>query len=1312
MPSQQETPGGSRHSRNFNDRDASSVNICCQSIRDRPILRRLLNAGCQEIEILSTKRTQNKKPEDGEMEMQETARLRERGSKRERERDLLNRSKRKRADKVVLQGSNNREEGDESWEESSGEEEDYETEQPSNRKVSPPARVSRQGPPMKPTDKMISFPVPRKARSASVKRSHENWVAGNGGYMEEPNHRQASVSPVRRSVESDRVSTSSSNGSVRKKMKTNGPKTRLPKTTKSSTSSAQEDIEFEIAEVLYGLMRQSQSSKKEDSLPKLESEDANVFFETNPSVSTKIENSAQSQSQTPVLPDSLVDSASKKKVEAEDSATPMKAENEQRAKLDMFSQKQGQIPELNAVISESNLDKTAAKTASVSMESSENVVMIKQGDSKPSVEEPNSVVGAVTRKKSVPTEKESAILDVDFQDSTVTKANSTMSKVESHREEKFKIDLMAPPPMVSSPERDGSVDISLDPKHQVSQMESKTETMVKDEPKLLKKEIKAEDSKDKKMDTIKVKRDSLSFDLEKPHQDSGSDGCKFEHSQKHQLSKPGIAKLEKTAQPSSMPVPITLAGWPNGLPPLGYMPPFQTIAPMDGSTKSSTLLQPPHSLLSQPRPKRCAMHHYIARNIHLHQQYTKMNQFWPSAPGSASLCGAKPNNLNVAPPAENLILGNQLQGSFPVVNLNPTDEKGKVTSSFPGLTRKDKSSDCSNFMDTTQRKPVVVQQASQPPPASNLMHGPAFIFPLSQHQSTANQSAPSKVATSTNTPSLTNNSTPGISTSSTALPGVAAVSFSYPNLGANEAPYLTILPNNGYPFAISAPVGNPSAIRGGTPTQAMPFFNGSFYSSQMFHPHLQKQQAHSQPVVQPAYQNTITSSGSSSSQKQAESHQPRGGQVSNHNFLSSTSVPSQQVQKYHMIPSGQSRKMDPDMNGENTASNTQKSVHGQNPFPPHQPLNFALLPSATVGGGNVNGNHSEKQLSQQKNLKGGVEAVPPQAFAMSFASFTGNSLGSNLNFSSSMVQNPTLFHSLPEMARQGYQVAPVPQAAQQKNHQISDGKNGAAASNNPDDGKKASSGKSHTTNGQTYVFDNSARSLNFVSSPVPITGNWPPRSIISTTATTNPPIVANLSNSQQQQLLQLQKQQMVQQQSATASRSKAQAQAANTLPATSIAAKFSSNAAMFTQTVPQSNNNSAQSSQWKNSARTTTSQIPCTSVTAANISAVKSLPQQQSRPSQGQTQISFGISTNSGSSSQEIRTSSQSMIVGSPPNTNSDNLRTSSTGSKVGSSVPTLQSQKGENSSGGNGQKSSPVCGRNVPSILSTCPSHLSELKY
>lgn len=115
------------------------------------------------------------------------------------------------------------------------------------------------------------------------------------------------------------------------------------------------------------------------------------------------------------------------------------------------------------------------------------------------------------------------------------------------------------------------------------------------------------------------------------------------------------------------------------------------------------------------------MHHFIARNIHLYQQFTKMNQFWPTTPGSASICAAKPNNLNVAPSTENLIFRNPLQGSFPVVNLNPTEEKNKVATSFPSLTRKDKTSDSANFMDTPQGKHVVVQQASQPAAAGNLM---------------------------------------------------------------------------------------------------------------------------------------------------------------------------------------------------------------------------------------------------------------------------------------------------------------------------------------------------------------------------------------------------------------------------------------------------------------------------------------------------------------------------------------------------------------------------------------------------------------
>lgn len=73
--------------------------------------------------------------------------------------------------------------------------------------------------------------------------------------------------------------------------KPSGPKTRLPKVAKSSSSVQQDDIEIEIAEVLYGLMKQSQNSKKEDEsigkpAQKLESKDGICNNQdTKPSVS-------------------------------------------------------------------------------------------------------------------------------------------------------------------------------------------------------------------------------------------------------------------------------------------------------------------------------------------------------------------------------------------------------------------------------------------------------------------------------------------------------------------------------------------------------------------------------------------------------------------------------------------------------------------------------------------------------------------------------------------------------------------------------------------------------------------------------------------------------------------------------------------------------------------------------------------------------------------------------------------------------------------------------------------------------------------
>ncbi|KAJ6938795.1 protein TIME FORFFEE-like isoform X1 [Populus alba x Populus x berolinensis] len=970
-------------------------------------------------------------------------------------------------------------------------------------------------------------------------------------------------------------------------------------------------------------------------------------------------------------------------------------EREGDAKMEISETKSGKTS-FYAESSEVSHDMGASKLAS-RLESQEEA--IKQQDSKLTIEES----GVLTWENSVLPEEKSPVcnkVDVDFNDSLLEKSTSTVSKVENQREEKFKIDLMAPPPMSSSPEQDSFVDLSLDPKPAAQAVAMKMENVVKNEEladSLVKKEGVIVEEKIK---TVGEKR-GLKLDFEKPNRNV----------QQKLLPKATISKVETTAQSGSVPSPIALPGWLSNLPSLGYMPSFQTVVPMDGTAGSSKALQPPQ-FIPQPRPKRCATHHYIACNVRLHQQFIKMNHFWPATAGSAALCGAKPKDLNAMPSTENMIIGSTLQGSFPFVNLNPAQDKVQAVANIPVFTRKDRGSESNTLIDTAQKKQLVLPQPPQPAPAGNLMHGPAFIFSLNQHQaSTAtmtSQTGPSKSASSINNASLPGNGIAGLTTNSSALPAMAAaVSFSYPNLAANETPYVTILPNNGYPFSISTPVGNQPTFRGGTPSQALPFFNGSFYSSQMLHPS-QLQQQQPQPVVQPGHQNASNSSGSSSSHKQPQSRQPRGAHVSTTNFLTSTMMQSQQPPKQH-VQSHHSRKLDAEMSGESTpiiadtrAGHSKKSVHGPNFMVPVQP-NFGLMASTTVGG---SGNHGEKQqhqhqLSQEKNLKGGVELIPSQAFAMSFASFNGSKTASNLNFSA-MTQNPPILQSFPDMTRQGYQVISAAQATQKKNHQPSEGKSGGN-STNPDDGKKAPSGKSTMGNGQTLFFDNSARTLNFVSSP--FTGNWPSQSI---TATTSIPMAANSSStSQQQQLVQLQKQHILHQQlQQPIGAADSKASTSNSLPLPSSGAKFPNNASIFSQTQALGNS-SPQNPQWKNSSRIPSSQAPLTSLPASNTSVHKNASQQQGRAPQGHSQISFGSSSKSAlpPQGQQISPRCQSPSSGGNP-------RTTSMNAKANSSIPAIQAQQSDNSSSGNAQKSSPVCGRNVPSILSACPSHLSELKY
>ncbi|XP_077240157.1 uncharacterized protein LOC143881051 isoform X2 [Tasmannia lanceolata] len=178
-------------------------------------------------------------------------------------------------------------------------------------------------------------------------------------------------------------------------------------------------------------------------------------------------------------------------------------------------------------------------------------------------------------------------LDVDLGDTTTTKAESTASVVENRREEKFKIDLMAPPSGKSSPERDGVPEIVTDQKPEIKMVpkieivkggEDEKEEFGKQEVgevRLEQKTVKAADEitlqKQVIKDRILVKESTLDLQLDVEMQDKECGGGKQQVPK--QLSKitKNETEAEKAVQSASLPLPLTVPCWPGGLSPLGSL---------------------------------------------------------------------------------------------------------------------------------------------------------------------------------------------------------------------------------------------------------------------------------------------------------------------------------------------------------------------------------------------------------------------------------------------------------------------------------------------------------------------------------------------------------------------------------------------------------------------------------------------------------------------------------------------------------------------------------------------------------------------
>ncbi|PPD74564.1 hypothetical protein GOBAR_DD28497 [Gossypium barbadense] len=1127
----------------------------------------------------------------------------------------------------------------------------------------------------KPADEMIGVSVPRKARSAT-KRSHE-WASSGGGGVGvsggEQIHCQASTSPVRTGVTGALTSPSpapaspsSSSASMRKKMKpnANGTKQRPPKSSSKSSSSAQEEIEIEIAEVLYGMMRQPQVPSKQEIIgndsAKFDSREVNKPNNDSKSVvSSPISNSPSTLPQSSsILPSNSSSSATpmsaiapKRKrprpVKYEDentttttppppsifpprhssiSSTTTKVEIDQPAKVEATSpnleKNSGPVAENDSgacdLMSSSKAGPVSSELVQAEpvKEEKNNLAL----DSKPSTEESESRdIGFGNKEESQSPKKESLSspadnpssaglpLDDEREKSTVTKANSTVCENESQREEKFQIDLMAPPPSRSSPEREGETDVGAsDPKPVAADVELEMKSLVNEDDKRMKigkgdvnvevednnkkAQPSAEEADSQKPVVNKERNLDLQLDLEKSDRDSGSgsvSGNKLNH---HVLKlHHQHPSVEKTAHSGSLPLPMSIASWPGGLPPMGrYMAPLQGVVSMEGSAVSSAAIQacrcPPHLLFSQPRPKRCATHCYIARNIHNHQQIMKMNAFWPAASGSASLYGPKACNLNVVPPSE-------LHGNISGRGVNSVQEKGQGLAIFPGHVCKDKSSQAAtNMVDAAQRKQIMLQQALPPGAPNNIMKN------LQNQQQRSH--------------------------------------------GGD----------------VSSGSGNSQV----------------FHASKKDSPH---------PLQLRQQQQQLS---------QNDSHQAR------------------------QLDGESDGKDGPSTATDSRVSRSNMNIYGQNFAMPVQPSHFALMTAASM---NSAGNYGEKkqqtqQQSQQLGSKAGVEPLASQAFAMSFSSANGTT-APGLGISS-LAPNHAILQSHPGSTRQGYQHIMAAQQKKDNYHAYEEGKRGTHDASSVQEEKKA--GKSSGTTGQSIAFsrpdmpdssDSTLAGKNVIDSSICTLGSAPAR----TSGPVMPASIGSVNVANAQQQLQRNQQQQLQFGTASAPRSKTPATSNGSaypdhFHSSSIAAKFPNVLSAFPQNLIQSSSSPAQSPQWKNSVRTTSSQVPSQSL--PSTSSLKNISQQQGRPQQSPTQISFAANPKSPQGQQPLSStpSPSPMMVGSPTTSLSRSAggspRTtgsSSTSNKAGQASG-LASQQAKNSPTVPSQKSSPVGGSNVPSVL------------
>ncbi|XP_057546215.1 protein TIME FOR COFFEE-like isoform X2 [Amaranthus tricolor] len=1302
--------------------------------------------------------------DDSPMELQETAtRLRDRSGKKDRDREIRDRdrererdrlgTKRRRGDKY----SRNKEDGgadDESSEESMNDVEDEDDDSrlryipPTNPiPMSSPAATSTLVSHRKsyPPSKLFRVTVPKKARSVSTKRGHDCWSSVPGW---EQIHRKASFSPVRSVAagtttvplpsQGPTMSPSSSNIENKKKIANGPPKQRPPKIASKSSSPTTQD-EIEIAEVLYGLKRQSHAPSKQDGMMPNDSAnlDSRSVVDSKSRISSPVPNSSSvsglannSSSSTPPLT-TIVPKRKRPRPYPEEipgGLGPQSSPVSSTAKAELNEAPNLEVASLNT---EKNLGSTIENGVNLvnSQEHTAEIIpsavgntSVTQSNTKPNLVEESEeirygVVRAQVEETSLTPKLESAQNHDRVESSTTsTKPNSSPVEQENHKEDIFEIDLMAPPPQSrTSPEREEVMAENGGADEKAMVTDSETEAKHKNED-----NNKVNGGDDNKDGKEKETRIDLHLDLTKSNVNDDQLNIQ-KQLPKMNRDDDTINTTKHGGQSGSAPLLPVPGGWHGGLAtPMGYVGPLQGVVSMDGAPTASPPIQPPPFLLTKPKPKRSTTHLYIAKCILAHQQLIKVTPFWPAA-AAAPVFGAKSYNLNMMPSAD--LHGANARGVV--------DNKGQPFTFFPGqsaASSKDTSQPSTSAPDSSMKKQFLVHPALPLGTPNTILHSPMF-FPMNQQQAPV---PGGNVRPSTTKSPSPVGSAPSNSVSTSGPMGTPTMSFSYPNMGGNETPYMTILGNGAYPFPMPAHVGTAPLFRG-----SQPVFEGPFYPSQMLHPsQIQQQQgaqsSQSLTMQQQNQQNASHSTSSSSSQRHLQSQQmrPHGSSVPSAGNM------NQGLQNFQITTKAQNSQLHNDMGGEDRPSTDDSrtlqnmSAYGQNFAVPFHSPNFALITPPTSMG--APGNNAAGVLNG--NLGDKMQQQPQQTptFPMSFASPNGATPGFDI---SSKAYNPAILQSIPETALQNYKkmaaaaaVASAAQAAQQKNSYRGpeDGKEGSAAatdsSNMNEERKTMAARASAATVGQSIAFsrdvadnsvssmvggnnvvDSSARSLNVTQG----SSARPSRSSVPTSISNS-----NASNSQQQQQMLFPKQQPYVALSGPVGPSKTPTTTNGNVypwlspPTTSngnvypwLSSPTTTNGNVYPwlsgfSTLVQTSGTSVQSPQLKNIVRPNSSQVSSPSPSTSIASNTKNLPQQQGRSQQNHTQISFGAAAanpkpSSMSQGQQAQNNNQAppspMLVGSPSTSSvskgaSGSPRNTPSGNKVGAQGSTLPSQSGRNS--------------------------------